>query len=102
MEISSDKTSGSVSIDTTTKAEINTTVGNDKISGYVNLVMLGHDSKRDDTEKKYENKFFARLLFFFVRFFSLIKKLLFHHHFHKPRHHIFEVYLLFLMFNCYF
>jgi hypothetical protein len=32
-----------------------TTVGNDKISGYVNLVMLGHDSKRDDTEKKYEN-----------------------------------------------
>jgi hypothetical protein len=32
MEISSDKTSGSVSIDTTTKAEINTTVGNDNAS----------------------------------------------------------------------
>ena len=32
-----------------------TSVGNDKISGYVNLVMLGHDSKRDDKEKKYEN-----------------------------------------------
>jgi hypothetical protein len=31
------------------------TVGNDKISGYINLVMLGHDSKRDDKEKKYEN-----------------------------------------------
>jgi len=32
-----------------------TTVGNDKISGYVNLVMLGHDSKRDDKEKRLEN-----------------------------------------------
>lgn len=32
-----------------------TNVGNEKIVGYINLVMLGNDSKRDDKEKKYGN-----------------------------------------------
>lgn len=30
-------------------------LGNQKITGYVNLVMLAHDSKRDDKEKKFNN-----------------------------------------------
>lgn len=30
-------------------------MGTEKITGYINLVMLGHDSKRDDKEKKQNN-----------------------------------------------
>lgn len=30
-------------------------MGDNKISGFINLVMLGHDSKRDDKEKKLSN-----------------------------------------------
>ncbi len=31
------------------------TIGNQKIAGFINLTMLGHDSKREDKEKKFNN-----------------------------------------------